>query len=108
MTTNDEEGYALIPARRPAYPITAKAMSDDELAAAREYVDTVATQDQSGVVFRHICLLLGHADAHEFTKDEAEYILEAVEYNASMPRGDESARQPVVDAILRKLREAWL
>lgn len=50
------------PTARPCYPITTRAMTDAEIAAAREFADSVARIDQGGTVFRHLCLLLGDHD----------------------------------------------
>ncbi len=100
MAEDEEE----VPQERPAYPIVARAMTEEELAAAREYADTVARVDQSGKVFRHICLLLGHAEAHGFTKKEAAAILDSITNDTGGP----SKYHKALDSVEKKLREAWL
>lgn len=77
-------------------------MTTNELADAREFADTSARIDQSGVVFRHLCLLLGHAEAHGFTRDEALWIIDIFEDQAT------AIPEHIRASVKQKLRESWL
>lgn len=99
------------PVLRPCYPIGIRAMSDVEVAEAREFVETAAKIDQSGKVFRHLCLLLADHDAHAFSKDEAlllVHVLSLEEVAAAARTVEAEKALGLLDKAVTRLRAAWL
>jgi hypothetical protein len=62
--TDEEQEAELPPRPEAAYPLVASRASDEQLAAARHFVDVVARVDSHGDAVRHLCVLLGDAMYH--------------------------------------------